>query len=101
MERALHQRFRNLVVAATGTGKTLISAFDFAHFLKTKPDAKFLFVAHKEEILRQALASYRGVLKQSNFGELLVGGAVPTHYRQLFASVCIFRSKMNTYSGLK
>ncbi|HHQ4449914.1 TPA: DUF3427 domain-containing protein [Aeromonas veronii] len=87
MERALHQRFRNLVVAATGTGKTLISAFDFARFLKTKPDAKFLFVAHKEEILRQALASYRGALKQSNFGELLVGGAVPTHYRQLFASV--------------
>lgn len=87
MERTLHQRFRNLVVAATGTGKTLISAFDFARFLKQKPDATFLFVAHREEILRQAQASYRGVLKQSNFGELLVGGAAPTHYHQLFASV--------------
>ncbi|WP_461606528.1 DEAD/DEAH box helicase family protein, partial [Aeromonas rivipollensis] len=87
MERSLHQRFRNLIVAATGTGKTLISAFDFARFLKTKPDAKLLFVAHKEEILRQAQAAYRGVLKQSHFGELMVGGVTPNHYKQLFASV--------------
>jgi len=47
VERSVHQRFRNLVVAATGTGKTLISAFDFSRFIKTKPDAKFLFVAHR------------------------------------------------------
>ncbi|MFQ2172230.1 DUF3427 domain-containing protein [Aeromonas rivipollensis] len=87
MERSLHQRFRNLIVAATGTGKTLISAFDFTRFLKKKPDAKLLFVAHKEEILRQAQAAYRGVLKQSHFGELMVGGVTPNHYKQLFASV--------------
>ena len=41
VERSAHQRFRNLVVAATGTGKTLISAFDFARFVKDKPQAKF------------------------------------------------------------
>jgi len=87
MERSLHQRFRNLIVAATGTGKTLISAFDFSRFLNIKPDAKLLFVAHKEEILRQAQAAYRGVLKQSHFGELMVGGVTPNHYKQLFASV--------------
>src|SRR5690606_17102697 len=29
-ERNLHDRYRNLVVAATGTGKTIISAFDFS-----------------------------------------------------------------------
>ncbi len=67
MERSLHQRFRNLIVAATGTGKTLISAFDFSRFLNIKPDAKLLFVAHKEEILRQAQAAYRGVLREFNF----------------------------------
>ncbi|MDD2222220.1 MAG: DUF3427 domain-containing protein [Pseudomonas sp.] len=87
VERDLHQRFRNLVVAATGTGKTLISAFDFARFLRNKPEAKFLFVAHREEILKQAQASYRGVLRNSNFGELWVGGAKPEHHRQLFASI--------------
>lgn len=41
VERSIHKRFRNLVVAATGTGKTLISAFDFASFIKEKPQAKF------------------------------------------------------------
>ncbi len=75
VERDLHQRYRNLVVAATGTGKTLISAFDFARFLRDQPEAKFLFVAHRQEILKQAQASYRGVLRNSNFGELWVGGA--------------------------
>lgn len=87
VERDLHQRYRNLVVAATGTGKTLISAFDFARFLRDQPEAKFLFVAHRQEILKQAQASYRSVLRNSNFGELWVGGAKPEHHRQLFASI--------------
>lgn len=87
VERDLHQRFRNLVVAATGTGKTLISAFDFARFLRSKPGATFLFVAHRQEILRQAQAAFRAVSRNSNFGELWVGGEQPEHYRQLFASI--------------
>jgi superfamily II DNA or RNA helicase/HKD family nuclease len=87
VERSVHQRFRNLVVAATGTGKTLISAFDFARFIKEKPAANFLFVAHREEILKQARAAYRGVLRNDVFGELWVGGHTPEHYRQLFVSI--------------
>lgn len=87
VERSVHQRFRNLVVAATGAGKTLISAFDFARFIKEKPQAKFLFVAHREEILKQARAAYRGVLRNGAFGELWVGGHTPEHYRQLFVSI--------------
>ena len=87
VERSAHQRFRNLVVAATGTGKTLISAFDFARFVKDKPQAKFLFVAHREEILKQARSAYRGVLRNGAFGELWVGGHTPEHYRQLFVSI--------------
>ena len=94
VERDLHQRFRNLVVAATGTGKTLISAFDFARFLRSKPDAKFLFVAHRQEILKQAQASYRGVLRNGDFGELWVAGAKPEHYRQLFASIQTLNSQL-------
>ncbi len=87
VERSVHQRFCNLVVAATGTGKTLISAFDFARFIKEKPQANFLFVAHREEILKQARAAYRGVLRNGTFGELWVGGHTPEHYRQLFVSI--------------
>jgi superfamily II DNA or RNA helicase len=87
VERLVHQRYRNLIVAATGTGKTLISAFDFEQLLKVKPDATLLFVAHREEILRQAREAYRGVLKNSGFGELWVGGLRPDHYRQMFVSV--------------
>ena len=98
VERDLHQRFRNLVVAATGTGKTLISAFDFARFLRDKPDATFLFVAHRQEILKQAQASFRAVLRDSNFGELWVGGEKPTHYRQLFASIQTLNNQLEDLS---
>ncbi|WP_282110987.1 DUF3427 domain-containing protein [Shewanella algicola] len=87
VERQVHQRFRNLVVAATGTGKTLISAFDFARFYKQYPEANFLFVAHRQEILKQALSAYRGVLKNNQFGELWVAEHKPNSYRHLFASV--------------
>ena len=95
VERVTHRRFRNLVVAATGTGKTLISAFDFERFKRDKPNAKFLFVAHREEILKQARDAYRGVLKNNEFGELWVGGHTPDHYRQLFVSIQTLNSQLN------
>lgn len=98
VERSLHQRFKNLVVAATGTGKTLISAFDFARFIKNKPDAKFLFVAHREEILKQARFAYRGVLKNSSFGELWVGNYKPESYEQLFVSVQTLNNQLDNLS---
>lgn len=95
VERDVHQRFRNLVVAATGTGKTLISAFDFQRFVKAKPNANFLFVAHREEILRQAREAYRGVLRNSAFGELWVGGQLPDHYHQLFVSIQTLNNQLD------
>ena len=98
VERKLHKRFRNLIVAATGTGKTLISAFDFSQFLREKPDAKFLFIAHREEIIRQARTAYRGVLRNSNFGELWVGGVQPDHYRHLFVSIQTLNNQLDSLS---
>ncbi len=95
VERQMHGRYKNLVVAATGTGKTLISAFDFGRFLKTKPTANFLFVAHREEILKQARNAYRGVLRSSSFGELWIGGHQPAHYRQLFASIQTLNNQLD------
>lgn len=87
VERTVHGRFKNLLVAATGTGKTLISAFDFQRFYKKNPRAKLLFVAHRKEILQQSMGAFRGVLKDNNFGELWVDGEEPNEYKHLFASV--------------
>ena len=95
VEREIHKRNRNLIVAATGTGKTVISAFDFHRFYKAHPTAKFLFVAHREEILKQARATFRGVLRSHLFGELWVGGIEPGHFNQLFASVQTLNSRLD------
>lgn len=96
VERELHNRYRNLVVAATGTGKTIISAFDFLRFYNDNPKANFLFIAHREEILRQAQSAYRGVLKNSSFGELWVGNNKPSRYQHLFASIQSLNNQINS-----
>ena len=98
VERRLHNRYKNLVVAATGTGKTLISAFDFSNFYKSNPEASFLFIAHREEILKQAQAAYRGVLKNNHFGELLVAHHKPNGYRHLFASIQSLNNQLDNLS---
>jgi len=87
VERNVHGRFKNLVVAATGTGKTVISAFDYKRFKKENTSSNLLFLAHREEILKQACSTYRGILKDNNFGELWVGGLKPDSFEFLFASV--------------
>jgi superfamily II DNA or RNA helicase/HKD family nuclease len=82
---------RNLVVAATGTGKTVISAFDYARLVKVPADGPnrpaLLFIAHRREILEQARDCFRTVLRDGNFGELFVGGEKPQKWRHVFASV--------------
>jgi len=80
----VHDRHRNLVVAATGTGKTVIAALDYAR-LPDRPS--LLFVAHRKEILEQSLRTYREVLADGAFGELYVDGATPERWRHVFASV--------------
>lgn len=83
-----HGRCRNLVVAATGTGKTVVAAFDYRNTCRSvggRP--RLLFVAHREEILRQALRTYREVLRDPEFGELLVGGQEPERWDHLFATI--------------
>ncbi len=88
-ERALHNRHRNLIVAATGTGKTVIAALDYRRLAREVHgrDLKLLFVAHRKEILTQARRMYQEVLTDPTFGELLVGGDQPTQWRHVFASI--------------
>ncbi|WP_324719934.1 DEAD/DEAH box helicase [Salinimicrobium sp. HB62] len=93
-EREVHHRNKNLLVAATGTGKTVISAFDFKRFYLENPNAKFLFVAHRKEILQQAQITFQHVLRDSNFGELWVDGNEPERYTRLFASVQTLNNRL-------
>jgi superfamily II DNA or RNA helicase len=84
-----HGRHRNLLVAATGTGKTVMAALDYRRTVESSHGARprLLFVAHREEILRQAMATYRCVLRDHSFGELLAGGHEPAHHEYLFATI--------------
>lgn len=87
VERAVHNRFRNLLVAATGTGKTVVSAFDYKRFKQNNTSAKLLFLAHRKEILQQSRYTFQGILKDPNFGELWVDGMFPNNFELVFASV--------------
>lgn len=83
-----HGRMRNLVVAATGTGKTVVAAFDYKRICHREGGRpRLLFVAHREEILRQAMRTYREVLRDHAFGELLAGGGTIEHHDHLFATI--------------
>ena len=95
-ERLIHNRYKNLIVAATGTGKTVISAFDFKSFIAKNSNAKLLFIAHRKEILEQARATFQGILKDNNFGELFVDGIEPEKYDSVFASVQTLNNRINS-----
>ncbi len=86
---------RNLIVAATGTGKTVISAFDYKLFAEAHPHrCRLLFVAHRQEILVQARNAYRSVMMDANFGDVWVGQYRPDRgIDHLFMSVQTFNSQ--------
>ncbi len=88
VERVVHDRHRNLVVAATGTGKTVVAALDYRRLASNAASRpRLLFVAHRREILRQSMRTYREVLSDAGFGELYVDGARPERWDHVFASV--------------
>ena len=70
----MFNKFKNLIVAATGVGKTVISVFDYKDFCRENKGSKnrLLFVAHREEILKQSMYTFRAILKDNNFGDLMV-----------------------------
>ncbi len=98
VQREIHKRYKNLLVAATGTGKTVISAFDYKRFKQNNPSAKLLFVAHRKEILIQARATFQAILKDNNFGELWVDGITPLSYEYLFTSVQTLQNNIERFT---
>src|SRR4051794_30490892 len=76
----------------------MIAAFDYRHWGRAVAGAggirpRLLFVAHREELLQQSLATFRAVLRDHNFGELLVGGRRPESYDHLFVSIQSYNSQ--------
>ncbi len=97
-ERQVQGRDRHLVVAATGTGKTMIAAFDYRRWSRENTSdlgqrPRLLFVAHREELLQQSLQTFRAVLRDPNFGDLLVGGREPGQLDHLFVSIQSYNSR--------
>ena len=82
-ERSAGHR-RNLVIAATGTGKTVIAALDYKRLGDRQ---SLLFVAHRREILERSRATYRAALGDGAFGELLTGTDKPISGRHVFANI--------------
>jgi superfamily II DNA or RNA helicase/HKD family nuclease len=80
-------RHRNLLVAATGTGKTVMAALDYRALRAAGAVDTLLFVAHRREILEQSLQVYRSALQIGTFGELLFQGETPRVGRHVFASI--------------
>ena len=88
VERGIHDNHRNLVVAATGTGKTVIAALDYRDNLSAAGRyPRLLFVAHRIEILEQSMRTYRAVLKEGSFGEILGGAYEPRNWTHVFATI--------------
>jgi len=103
--RTIGGRNKNLLIAATGTGKTVVAAFDYKRLIESgllpKDDGRLpslLFIAHQRRIIEQAQATFRNVLSDKNYGELFVGGERPSLGRHVFASVQSLTSNSAIYT---
>ncbi|WP_142414151.1 DEAD/DEAH box helicase [Hathewaya massiliensis] len=84
-----------LVVAATGTGKTYMSAFDVINY---KPK-KMLFLVHREEILKSAERTFRKLVKNKNKTTgLLTGSRKDINADYLFATVQSMNINLHNFS---
>jgi len=100
VEREIHHSSKNLIVAATGTGKTVIAAFDYKRFHDANQRHRLLFVAHRKEILEQSINTFSSVLNDNTFGELWVGDHRPSAFgdlSHLFVSIQSFNSNLDTF----
>ena len=98
MERQVRNHWRNLVVAATGTGKTVMAASDYKQFADKHERARLLFIAHREEILKQSLSTFQQVLCDYNFGEKWYGGHEPSNFEYVFASKDTLNNRIDTFN---
>ncbi len=82
-----------LLISATGTGKTYLAAFDVYNF---KPK-RLLFLVHREQILRQAIESFKVIFGKDFDAGLLTGNSKNCSAKFLFSTVQTM-SKENIYT---
>ena len=102
---------KGLVISATGTGKTYLAAMDIKQFfeiysntenkLLEKPkisNIKFLFIAHREELLENAMNVFSRILTidKNEFGKIY-GGLKETNKSMIFASIQSLRNCYNEF----
>lgn len=91
----LHERNepRALLVSATGTGKTFLSAMDVQ---KCHP-SRVLFIAHRERILRASLKSYKTILGDDHTYGLYTGGSIKPNVSCMFAMVMTLKGHLEEF----
>ena len=106
---------KGLVISATGTGKTYLAAMDIKQFFEIKSNAKnklfeindkksktsnikFLFIAHREELLENAINVFSKILKidKNEFGRIY-GGLKEIDKNIIFASIQSLRNCYNEF----
>ena len=93
---------RGLVVAATGTGKTYLAAMDVKEFFKNRKNSSFLFIAHREELLDNAIRVFSDILhiEKENFGRIFSGNKEVGH-NMIFASIQSLRNCYKDFTSDK
>jgi len=84
LETLRNEKDKGLIVSATGTGKTYLSAFDVRNY----SPKKMLFVVHREQILQKAKSDFKTILGgyDDEFG--IVSGTIrETNAKYLFATI--------------
>ncbi len=76
-------RKKALLISATGTGKTYLSAFD----VKIVNPRKFLFVVHRENIARAAMRSYNRIFGESKKMGILTGSEKDFEAEYIFSTI--------------
>ena len=74
---------KGLLISATGTGKTYLSAFE----LRNYNPKKALFVVHREQIARQALESYKNVFGDTKSMGILSGNSKDLNKEIIFSTI--------------
>ena len=114
-ETRINGNKKSLVISATGTGKTYLAAMDIKQFFEIKSNAKnklfeindkksktsnikFLFIAHREELLENAINVFSKILKidKNEFGRIY-GGLKEIDKNIIFASIQSLRNCYNEF----
>jgi len=106
-ETRINGNKKGLVISATGTGKTYLAAMDIKQFFEINSNTenklfeindKFLFIAHREELLENAINVFSKILKidKNEFGRIY-GGLKEIDKSIIFASIQSLRNCYNEF----